>query len=362
MIVIQARNPNQMMPEVMHQLKTNAAVVERGSRNGKVRVFSGPTTFQYNNPLERVVYWQERDANPFFHFFESLWMLAGRNDVAYVSKFSSQIGRYSDDGATFHGAYGYRWRKHFKFDQLQHIVDRLKANPEDRRCVLSMWDANVDGRGEGKDYPCNLVTTFQINAKGQLDMVVYNRSNDIVWGALGANCVHFSYLLEFVAAGVGVDVGQYWQVSSNMHGYLDLNPLLAKCLPLSDLAFPSKQSRMQDPYEMSVVKPFPLVTTDMETWHGDLRMFLASGPSLMGYRDSFFRRVAVPMALSYQMFTERENGLSRFHVAIKALDSMPENCDWKLACTEWLERRWYNASEKQQRAVEAQEKEDAQQG
>lgn len=43
-----------------------------------------------------------------------------------------------------------RWRKFFGYDQLDWIVEELTANPDTRRCVLSMWDpgagvASVEG-------------------------------------------------------------------------------------------------------------------------------------------------------------------------------------------------------------------------
>ncbi|WP_217469305.1 thymidylate synthase, partial [Staphylococcus aureus] len=77
-------------------------------------------------------------------------MLAGRNDVAFVSGYVARMATFSDDGQTFHGAYGYRWRQHFGFDQLNAVVKALKANPDDRRCVVQMWSAQDDLGREGK--------------------------------------------------------------------------------------------------------------------------------------------------------------------------------------------------------------------
>lgn len=341
MLVIKARNANQALPEILHQFQSNPLAVRRKSRNGDVTMFCEPCTIQYQKPKERVVFWPERDANPFFHLFESLWMLAGRNDVAYVEQFSAQIGQYSDDGKTFHGAYGYRWRKHFGFDQLLHIAKALKDNPEDRRQVLSMWDANVDGLFRtGKDFPCNLQAVFQRDHEGRLNMTVYNRSNDSVWGALGANCVHFSYLQEFLAVSIGCEVGQYWQVSANMHLY-DFNSAFVK--PLADKAFPSEQYKGGDYYEHDV-PTFPLVNGDIPTWHSDLGMFLSEGGRAIGYRDRFFRSVAVPMDNAYRAFKNKKDPL-RFEAALSWLNQMA-SCDWKLAAAEWIIRRMNAAQAK----------------
>lgn len=346
MIVLKARNANQALPEMMYEIAHSEHAVQRGSRNGPVIQFVEPFTIQYMNPLERVVFWGERDANPFFHLFESLWMLGGRNDVAYVKQFSSQMGQFSDDGRTFHGAYGHRWRQHWTFDQVGEIIKALKDNAENRRCNLQMWDPQVDSpNGKGKDYPCNLSAVFNRNHAGALNMVVYNRSNDILWGALGANCVHFSILQEYIAAGVGCPVGQYWQVSANMHGYTELNPVLNRCRPLGEKAFPSQQYRNECPYQNDHVDPYPLVSRPLREWDEDLRMFLEQGDGAsMGYRDPFFRRVAVPMLVAYRHFQNKSNE-GRFTAAINAMRQVM-NCDWKLAGLQWLERREIAAKSK----------------
>ena len=80
------------------------------SRNGIVYESTTPVTTVYNRPSERVLFWEERDANPFFHFMEGLWMLEGRNDLKFVYQYNKGMKNYSDDGETLHGAYGWRWR------------------------------------------------------------------------------------------------------------------------------------------------------------------------------------------------------------------------------------------------------------
>lgn len=352
MLVIKARNAQQALPEMMYQLKSQTTLVQkRNSRNGIVMQFVEPVTIQYTKPRERVVFWPERDANPFFHLGECLWMLAGRNDVAYVQKYSSKIGDYSDDGRTFHGAYGHRWRQHFKrdtqrgleiVDQLKYIASALREDPTDRRQVLAMWDASVDGNGKtGKDFPCNLSAVFNRDHCGHLNMMVSNRSNDIVWGALGANCVHFSFLQEVLASWIGCSVGQYWQVSANMHAY-EWNS--AAVLPLADAAFPSGQSKHNCPYEAELVAPYPIVSVDMATWHQDLGMFLSEGDKAIGYREPFFRRVCVPLYSAYEAFREKDNA-ARFDLALGHIERAAD-CDWKLACREWIARRKDKAAKK----------------
>jgi len=333
MKVIRVRNVQQALPEALHQLAQVG--VRRESRNGPVIMFPEPVTTVYLRPDERVLYWPERDANPFFHLMESLWMLAGRNDVAFVANFVNQIRSYSDDGKTFHGAYGHRWRNHFDFDQLRTIIAALTANPDDRRQVLSMWDARTDLGRQGKDLPCNLQAIFQVAVDGRLDMTVTNRSNDILWGAYGANAVHFSYLHEFVARAIGREQGVYRQVSANFHAYVELYD---KMKHLADRAVDPLAPSIDDhdPYEAGDVSPYPLISTPLAQWEEDLEIFLEEGP-VMGLRDPFFRRVAAPILRAHEIF-RAARGLDRYDGALAALEDCVAS-DWYLACVHWLDRR-----------------------
>mgnify|MGYP003649921829 CR=1 FL=1 len=133
------------------------------------------------------------------------------------------LDNYSDDGITFHGAYGYRWRKHFGVDQLNIAKNRLMEYPNDRRVVVGMWDPYVDltSTNTGVDYPCNTQVFFWAR-RGFLNMTVMNRSNDMIWGAYGANAVHMSFLLEYMAHMTGNSIGTYYQISNNLHVYTDV--------------------------------------------------------------------------------------------------------------------------------------------
>src|SRR5690606_13885482 len=123
--------------------KKEIPTVAMSSRYGDVLRIPEPVIITYRKPRERVLFNQKRDCNPFFHLYESLWMLAGRNDVASLAYYNKRMPEFSDNGKTFHGAYGYRWRNHFGWDQLRAIVEELRTNSNSRRVVLQMWDANI---------------------------------------------------------------------------------------------------------------------------------------------------------------------------------------------------------------------------
>jgi hypothetical protein len=334
MIIIEANNVNDALIIGLRKLESDGVL--RDSRNGPVRVFPDPVTTKYKDPTERVIFFPERDANPFFHLMESLWMISGRNDVEWISRFSSNIANYSDNGVTFHGAYGYRWRNAFPaydeggsfvIDQLATIAKLLKQNPDDRRTVLQMWDASCDLGRDGKDFPCNLIATFRINPYGYLDMTVFNRSNDMIWGAYGANAVHFSFLQEVMASWIGVQVGSYYQISTNFHAYLNT---LEKVQELS------MHSTGMDPYATGAVEPFPIVNGPIEEWFTDLSMFMSEGP-VIGFKDPFFKKVASPVYSSWMAWKDKDDP---YHLekAIVFAEKIAAT-DWRLACVEWLQRR-----------------------
>lgn len=347
MKVIHARNVHQALPEALYQLANEG--IDRESRNGPVVVFPEPVTTVYEEPAERVLFWPARDANPFFHLMEALWMLGGRNDVEFVAQYVERMRSFSDDGVTFHGAYGHRWRVHFDRDQLPGIINALRENPEDRRQVLSMWDARVDLGREGKDVPCNLQALFQIDHEGKLVMMVTNRSNDIIWGAYGANAVHFSYLHEYVARSVGVPQGRYYQVSGNFHAYRDVLGKVAELVDCAPDPVLPEEARWAGlcPYIDARVEPFPLMSTDRTVWDADLEMFLDEGP-VLGFRDPFFRRVAVPLRAAHRAYKETK-GAARYSAALSILEDC-EAEDWKLAAQEWIDRRQEAYEERLRRA------------
>lgn len=336
MITIRARNVNHALYEGANVLRRFG--VERDSRNGPVLVAPEPVCTLYAKPNERVMLHPGRDANPFFHLVEALWMLAGRNDLAPLTEFVKNMSNFSDDGGkTQPGAYGFRWRKQFDYrkgeilDQLQWAVKRLKADPNDRRVVIQMWDAEVDAWKAdhgGKDVPCNLIALPTINIGGALDLTVFNRSNDMVWGAYGANAVHFSVLQEYLARMVGVPVGSYWQVSNNFHGYLRTIGKAGDRWPWDDDS---------DPYGGGLVLTSPMFNWDGEIsdeeFQDDLAWFF-DDPARPGLRTPFLRRVACPMVMTHR--TYKKEGVE---AAREVLQQLPTYNDWGAAAHLWLNNR-----------------------
>jgi hypothetical protein len=330
--------------------------VEETSRNGKVLVAPGPLCIEYTCPRNRVLFSGVRDANPFFHFHESFaWILSGSNDVAFVEYFAKGMRAYSDDGKCAWGGYGHRMRGFFGYDQIELVVDELKKNPTSRRCVLSLWNAwpmagdydqnrsmNRDlpnlrdhdlrvAVNGGLDVPCNCMAVVAIR-HGKLDLTVTNRSNDLLYGMLGANSVQFSVLLEYLAMRIGASIGRYFQFTANCHAYLDVFPrtklqaIADECAELLDGA----------PLPLTGPAIEPGFDEDLANFMQWVRAHIPSGFSESrqpAFKTAFFATVAAPMFTSWCCHKTAQ------HAQAQAWAEKVAAPDWRKACTEWLLRR-----------------------
>lgn len=347
MKVITARNVHAALPVALDLLENYG--IQRDSRNGPVRMAPWPVTTVYENPCERVIFWPERDASPAYHLYESLWMLAGRNDVAPLVRYAKNAANYSDDGRIWHGAYGHRWRSGGEtraLDQLDLIAERLRDSPDDRRAVLQMWNYELDlwsksdnNPSLGKDFPCNVMATFQRDTNGALDLTVFCRSNDLWWGTYGANAVHFSMLLEYMAIWVGCRVGVYRQISVNWHGYLATLP--TKRLDPNPERYgigaaewvPMTEPRHEETPEMTIHRLDGYITTLL--LHADTEFTLAK--SYNDYNEPFLQ-VAYAVLKAHQLWRTLA-APERFEESLRVLAAQPEKNDWITAMREWILRR-----------------------
>ena len=84
-------------------------------------------------------------------------------------------------------------------------------------------------------------------------------------------------------------------------------------------------------------EPCWICSTDLATWLSDLSMFIDSQGNAIGYRDRFFRKLAVPMMAAQACLNDLVNP-HRKMAAISKLSAMPV-CSWKDAMTLWINQQ-----------------------
>ena len=330
MLVLRVRDVHEALPIAIDRLRWDGVL--RSSRNGDVLYYPTPVSTVYERPEERVVFWPQRDYNIAFVLYEALWMLAGRDDVKPLTRYVKTFSEFSDDGETLHGAYGMRWRRpswDTFYDQKKVIIDRLKENPEDRRCVLQMWNAEMDLGANTKDAPCNTAVTFQRGPKGELNMVVFCRSNDILFGAYFANAFHFGFLLEYMASKIGCPIGTYTQVSVNWHGYVKT------IKSVEDL---HGSMSYNNPYATGEIIPARL-SGELDPDIHSLLHEADTGTFGRSYRADW--AMAAQAVLWAHQIHRVEQPPEKFDAALGVLDSsgVHPNTDWIVSMRQWLQRR-----------------------
>ncbi|MFJ8895194.1 thymidylate synthase [Leifsonia sp. NPDC102414] len=168
-------------------------------------------------PLERCIVVPGRNNNPFAAIYETLWVIAGRNDIGDLTDYLPRAPLYSDDGVTWRAGYGPRLRNWAGVDQLRETATILRADPTTRRAVMSIFDPATDFRASN-DIPCTN-WLHAVLRDGKLDLSVVVRSNDLMWGFSGINTFEWSVLQEMLAYWSEADVGIVTYTISSLHLY-----------------------------------------------------------------------------------------------------------------------------------------------
>ena len=330
---------NEAFPVMWHRMLSRDGMTERISRNGRVIESTTPVTTIFMHPERRVLFHPVRDANPFFHLFEAIWMLAGWNDVSFLAKFNPRMADYSDDGVAITGsAYGYKWRQ-----VLLRVVNMIRNDNSTRRAYIPLSDFEEVAQ-DTKDTPCNVGISFHIR-DGYLDMTVFNRSNDMIWGAYGANYVHFGFFQEFVAALTNLKIGTYSQISSCFHLYTEFDitkKLMGNVDPAPDNPYEYIADLMAEymPILNNVDHGRESWGLGDDDWQRDAAQFRTYTQGNFyqtrpwRWNDPFFSHVAVPMYRGWRVWKDTES-------VTGALDEMQgvQMYDWRKAGMEWIHRR-----------------------
>lgn len=214
-------NVSTALPSLLNTLNEDG--VARGSRAGETTEIThvGVTLVK---PWQREVLCNFRKPNLAAQIAETMWVLAGKDDIGWLEHYLPRVREFSDDGIRWRAGYGARLRSWSRrdesgdvVDQWRWLIDHLKAEPDSRRGVMSIWDPIID-TVDGKDIPCNDWLSF-LHRDGSLDLHVAVRSNDVIWGWSGINQFEWSALLEITAGLLGMETGMLHFSTTSFHLY-----------------------------------------------------------------------------------------------------------------------------------------------
>lgn len=265
----------------------------------------------YENPKDYHSFFLKSGDNPFFEFMKGLCLLACLNNQEWLSQFTFTTEHLdAPQGAT---------RGYYIFDGSSSSdkipwFDALDLN----HSTFQVFEPSL----HFSDECVSLTTVTFIKQKRGVDAFVFNKCSSLHDGLHSVNPLHLVMFQNAMAVRMGRGLGSYIQLDAN--------------------ATTSKAERVTQfiPSILSSKKAFsfPVINTPMDTWLGDLGMFVTVGP-VLSMRDAFFRRVANPLWHAWFAWNDtKKSAQERLGAAKSHLSGC---CDfyWKNVCEGWLHRQ-----------------------
>ncbi|PLX33904.1 MAG: thymidylate synthase [Hyphomicrobiales bacterium] len=169
---------------------------------------------------------------------ELLWFLQGDTNIAYLKANGVRIwDEWADENGDLGPVYGHQWRSWpsgdgGSIDQISHLIDQIRTNPDSRRLMVSAWNpADVEHMALP---PCHCLFQFYVEpqeagsgtaatgkaGKGRLSCQLYQRSADIFLG-VPFNIASYALLTMMVAQVTGYRPGDFVHSFGDAHLYLN---------------------------------------------------------------------------------------------------------------------------------------------
>lgn len=194
---------------VQHVLKHGRETAPRGMKTREIEDAVVRIKDVYNTLPMGI----NRGTVPGIGAVEACQLIAGKPEPELLLSIAPQFKSYTnDDGVTFHGNYGARTN-----GQYEQIIERLKADPDSRQAVVTLWNPELDLQPGKRDYPCTVLHQFRIR-DNKLNMSTYMRSND-VWLGAAYDFFQFTQLQVSLASVLQIDAGTYTHHVGSLHIY-----------------------------------------------------------------------------------------------------------------------------------------------
>lgn len=187
----------------------------RSEENGNSSEIIG-VLLQLENPRARLSRTETRGKS-FSALGEFLWYLSKSDSLDFITHYIPKYAHESEDNKTIYGAYGPRLFQWNETNQVENVLNLLKAKSTSRRAVIQIFDKDDIVDPKKKEIPCTCTLQFFVRNE-RLDLFVNMRSNDAYVG-LSHDIFAFTMIQELIARSLGVEVGKYHHVVGSLHLY-----------------------------------------------------------------------------------------------------------------------------------------------
>lgn len=159
---------------------------------------------------------------------ELLWYLSGENHIRNLRQHTRIWDAWADADGNLDSAYGYFWRRFpsarqnpdgcwdvREVDQIRHVIDSLKRDPNSRRLVVTAWEPG--NALTSKLPPCHYTFAFHVG-DGRLNCHLTQRSGDIAIG-IPFNLAAYAALTMMIAQDCNLAPGRFAHTIVDAHVY-----------------------------------------------------------------------------------------------------------------------------------------------
>lgn len=173
-----------------------------------------PHYFYINTQQEGVPILRGKKMFPEKALAETIWIMLGRNDLAYLhDKNVHYWDEFNLGDGTIGNSYGPRLRNLNGIDQLERVIYLLRNDPNSRQICISFWNPAEDTEIR----PCYSFIQFKV-IKRMLNMNVVQRSGDALIGVPNDAMV-FTFFLAIIAYAAGLFPGIINYTVNDFHVY-----------------------------------------------------------------------------------------------------------------------------------------------
>lgn len=168
---------------------------------------------------------------------ELLWFIRGQTHVSHLQEAgvsiwdewatADQTARFGRKEGDLGPIYGHQWRNFGAtkredgtynqdgFDQLTHVIEQIRDNPQSRRLIVSGW--NPSEAEQVALPPCHTLFQFYVQ-NGKLSAQLYQRSADVFLG-VPFNIASYALLTMMLAQVSGLAPGDFVHTFGDVHLY-----------------------------------------------------------------------------------------------------------------------------------------------